>query len=169
MSIYTEPKSWGPHFWFVMKCVAYNYPTTPTPEDKNNASVFFNNLKSMLPCEICRNNLKQHMGVYPLDPALATKLTLISWVNKIQAETDKTIAAQNNNPRPTIQQPPKPVQNIRKPNERIVIRNPKDSDKRNKHTKRHHTVKQTMRRFSIGHKQANDPKPKCNCKRGGGH
>ena len=38
---YTNPKNWGPYFWFMMKCIAYNYPANPSTDDKQKTADYF--------------------------------------------------------------------------------------------------------------------------------
>jgi hypothetical protein len=45
---YTDPKSWGPHFWFMMFCIANNYPENPTNTDRNVTHGFFSNMQRSL-------------------------------------------------------------------------------------------------------------------------
>ena len=60
MSQYSSPKIWGPHFWFILRCVAHNYPLNPTPEEANHVKNFFHELQYVLPCEVCKYTFKQH-------------------------------------------------------------------------------------------------------------
>ena len=56
MSEYTDPKSWGPHFWFVMRCTANNFPENPSINDAKYYVDFYTNLKNILPCPKCAVN-----------------------------------------------------------------------------------------------------------------
>lgn len=91
MSLYTSPKSWGPHFWFILRCVANTYPVSPTPEDAKHVKSFFNELQFILPCDICKYSLSQHFKKHPIDNALAGKDKLVEWVEIIYNETKKVI------------------------------------------------------------------------------
>ena len=48
---------WGPPFWHVLHTISFNYPVKPTKEDKINYYNFIINLKNILPCKYCRDNL----------------------------------------------------------------------------------------------------------------
>jgi len=91
MEDYTTPKSWGPHFWYIMRCTAYNYPTNPSREDIANTKTFYSIIQHILPCEICKYTYKQHFAKHPIDRYLSTKKKLIEWVEIMCAETKKII------------------------------------------------------------------------------
>lgn len=96
-SIYTSPKSWGPHFWFVMKCIAYNYPDNPTTEEKERVKKFYLDLQYLLPCAKCRKSYTEHIFNHPINHWLANGRKLFEWVNIIYKETNKNINANNGN------------------------------------------------------------------------
>lgn len=101
MSEYTIPKIWGPHFWFVIRAVAYNYPDNPSETDKNHARTFYTNMKHVLPCENCSQSYAGHLEQFPLEKALANRLSLRAWVETIYRETEKQIRKNNVGPAPT--------------------------------------------------------------------
>lgn len=88
---YTSPKSWGPHFWFMLRCIAYNYPLKPSAEDANHARTFILELQYLLPCELCKYTFKQHFTKYPIDKGLINKASLMEWIETIYQETKKII------------------------------------------------------------------------------
>jgi hypothetical protein len=88
---YTDPKLWGPNFWFVFRCIANNYPELPSEDDLEHVYTFFNEFQYILPCEICRESFKGHFIKYPLKEYLVNKKKLIEWVETIYNETDKKI------------------------------------------------------------------------------
>lgn len=53
-------QTWGPPLWHVLHTISFNYPINPTPHDINNYYNFFKNLKYILPCRHCRDNLVQN-------------------------------------------------------------------------------------------------------------
>lgn len=88
---YTNPKSWGPHFWFIMRCIANNYSTNPTKEETSHVRNFIMELQYVLPCEVCKYTFKQHYNRNPLDKYLANNDKLMEWVEIIYQETKKVI------------------------------------------------------------------------------
>jgi hypothetical protein len=57
---------WGPCIWTFLHTVSFNYPIEPTQEDKDHYRDFIMSLRHILPCGICRNNLKKNMKKLPL-------------------------------------------------------------------------------------------------------
>lgn len=80
---YNDPKSWGPHFWFVMRCIAANYPDNPTNDDKYRIIKFYRSLKYLLPCEKCQHHYREILRNYPIERNVKNKNELTRWVEKI--------------------------------------------------------------------------------------
>lgn len=91
MTDYTSPKSWGPHFWYMMRCLAHNYPIKPTSEDAKHVKIFYEELQFILPCDLCKYTYKQHFTKFSIDNYLSTRDDLITWVETIFQETKKVI------------------------------------------------------------------------------
>lgn len=88
---YTNPKSWGPHFWFILRCIANNYSDNPTKEETAHVRTFIMELQYVLPCEVCKYTFRQHYNRNPLDRYLGNKDKLMEWVELIYQETKKVI------------------------------------------------------------------------------
>lgn len=88
---YSSPKIWGPHFWYILRCVAHNYPLNPTADDAQHVKTFLTELQYVLPCEICKYTFKQHFNKYPIEKGLTNRDKLIDWVEIIYEETKKAI------------------------------------------------------------------------------
>jgi hypothetical protein len=88
---YVYPKYWGPHFWFMMRCIAYNYPDDPTLEEAEIARSFFNGFKNNLPCLKCQSAYRYHLKENPVEGALKNRDELMKWVECIYLETKKAI------------------------------------------------------------------------------
>ena len=57
---------WGPSAWHFLHSLSFNYPTKPTCEDKKNYRNFILNLRNVLPCGKCRENLCKNFKKLPL-------------------------------------------------------------------------------------------------------
>ena len=57
---------WGPSLWHYLHTMSFNYPINPTENDKKNYMTFILNLKSVLPCRYCRENLKNNLKKLPI-------------------------------------------------------------------------------------------------------
>ena len=57
---------WGPPFWHYLHTMSFNYPVEPTHEDKKHYRNFILNLKYVLPCRFCRQNIRTNFKHLPL-------------------------------------------------------------------------------------------------------
>lgn len=57
---------WGPAQWHFMHTISFNYPVTPTSQDKKNYRDYILSLQNVLPCKYCRINLKTNLKHMPL-------------------------------------------------------------------------------------------------------
>ena len=57
---------WGPPMWHVLHTISFNYPVSPTEEQKKHYYKFYYNLKNILPCKYCRDNLANNFKKVPL-------------------------------------------------------------------------------------------------------
>ena len=57
---------WGPSQWHFLHTMSFNYPTNPTNLEKKAYRNYMLNLKNVLPCGKCRNNLKENYKKLPL-------------------------------------------------------------------------------------------------------
>jgi hypothetical protein len=72
---------WGPPLWHTLHTISFNYPVKPTKEDKENYYNYFNNLKYVLPCKYCRDNLKKNLKNLPLKKSVfKNRDSLSRWV-----------------------------------------------------------------------------------------
>jgi hypothetical protein len=60
---------WGPSMWHFLHIMSFNYPVKPTEEDKKNYKEFVLNLRHILPCKYCRQNLTNNLKSSPLTMA----------------------------------------------------------------------------------------------------
>ena len=61
-----EPTIWGKHAWVFLHSISMNYPDKPSISDKKNYKDFFENLKFILPCEVCKKHYSQHIHKNPI-------------------------------------------------------------------------------------------------------
>jgi len=57
---------WGPPLWHVLHTMSFNYPVEPSIDQKKHSRDFIINLKHVLPCGKCRENLKKNIKELPL-------------------------------------------------------------------------------------------------------
>jgi hypothetical protein len=77
------PSIWGPHLWFMMHVISFEYPLNPTEYDKRIYHDFYTTLKEVIPCDLCKKHYRDFITKYPLTPHLDTRDTLVKWVISI--------------------------------------------------------------------------------------
>lgn len=91
---------WGPHLWFSLHTITFNYPLKPTIDDKDNYRNFFNSMKNVIPCSVCKKNYIRHLNEIPIDQHLHNRKSLVYWVidlhNMVNGETGKKILSYDN-------------------------------------------------------------------------
>jgi len=95
-----DPTVWGPHLWFVMHTVSFNYPNEPTQNDKQNYFTFFYNLTKIIPCKDCRTHFIEFVKQNPIQNYLINRDKLIEWVMNAHNNVNKL----NNKPEWTLEQ-----------------------------------------------------------------
>jgi hypothetical protein len=58
--------TWGPPLWHALHTMSFNYPVSPTLEDKHHYRDFILSLQHVLPCGACRKNLKTNFKQMPI-------------------------------------------------------------------------------------------------------
>lgn len=71
---------WGPHMWFIMHTISFNYPINPTTGDKQNYGQWFMDIKNVLPCKYCRDSYTKILQIIPIENYLGTRYQLAYWV-----------------------------------------------------------------------------------------
>jgi hypothetical protein len=75
---------WGPPLWHVLHCISFNYPNKPSVKDKKHYRNLITNLKHVLPCKYCRNNLKKNLKSLPLtNNDLKNRTCFSKWMFKL--------------------------------------------------------------------------------------
>lgn len=88
---------WGPPMWHILHTISFNYPVEPTEKDKINYYNFYKNLKNILPCRYCRENLKKNLKKLPLNKAVfKNRGTLSKWVYDLHEAVNKMLGKSSN-------------------------------------------------------------------------
>jgi len=56
---------WGPPMWHYLHTMSFNYPVSPTAEDKKHYRDFVISLRYVLPCGKCRDNFAKNLKKLP--------------------------------------------------------------------------------------------------------
>lgn len=86
---------WGPHLWFSLHTISFQYPLKPKEEDVEQYKSFFIQLQHVIPCSICKKNYKRHLKEFPVDNHLKSRKDIVYWVidlhNMVNSETGKRV------------------------------------------------------------------------------
>ena len=83
-----EPNIWGKHAWIFLHSVSMNYPDNPSNNDRKNYKDFFENLRYVLPCEVCKKHFSQHIQSNSIVSALHSKKKLVEWVIEVHNQVN---------------------------------------------------------------------------------
>ncbi len=90
-----DTRSWGPHGWFFLHTITFNYPEkNPSKEIQSKYRQLFNNLEFTLPCKYCRESYKKFIKELPIDDYLGNRAKLTKWLFKIHNKVNKKLRDQ---------------------------------------------------------------------------
>ncbi len=84
-----DPTKWGPHLWFFMHTISFNFPENPNFKNKVEYNDFYNSLKNMIPCELCKTHYIQYLEVSP--PDLSGRSALVKWTIDLHNKVNKQL------------------------------------------------------------------------------
>lgn len=89
--MHIPPEVWGPFFWHTIHITALGYPSEPSYAHKKAAKEFFESLKVLIPCPICKDHYVEHLEKYPIGPHLDRRSDLFRWTILLHNEVNKTL------------------------------------------------------------------------------
>ena len=89
--MHIPPEVWGPFFWYTIHITALGYPTQPSYAHKKAAKEFYESLKFLLPCPICKEHYITHLEKYPITPHLDRRSDLFRWTLLLHNEVNKSL------------------------------------------------------------------------------
>ena len=88
---------WGPPLWYSLHTISFNYPVKPSKEDKINYYNFFLNLKNVLPCRYCRENLAKNFKKLKFGKSVfKSRDTLSRWLYNLHEEINCMLGKTSN-------------------------------------------------------------------------
>ncbi len=82
-----EPNIWGPGAWTFLHSITFQYPENPSDLEKQKYYTFFNSLKNVLPCPVCREHYENNFEKLPI--RMDTRRELIEWLIDIHNEVNR--------------------------------------------------------------------------------
>lgn len=99
MTVYLDPKVWGPHYWFFLHTLAMTYPHHPNSVTKKKYYEFIQNLPLFLPVENISGEFSKLIEKYPITPYLDDRDSFVRWMhfihNKINEKLEKPTLSLN--------------------------------------------------------------------------
>ena len=89
--MHIPPEVWGPFFWHTIHIAALGYPSEPSYAQKRAAKEFYESLRILIPCPICREHFIVHLEKYPITPHLDRKADLFRWTILLHNEVNKIL------------------------------------------------------------------------------
>tara|TARA_Y100000741_G_C18239833_1_gene553181 strand:+ start:653 stop:1084 length:432 start_codon:yes stop_codon:yes gene_type:complete len=82
---------WGPHYWFVIHTMAFNYPNKPNVIDKKSHYKFVQDLPLFIPDKKSSRNFIQILKLYPVLPYLDNRKDFIKWTHFIHNRVNESL------------------------------------------------------------------------------
>jgi len=83
---------WGPSMWHFLHTMSFNYPVSPTADDKKHYREFMISMQYILPCKYCRQNLTKNYKVFPLRSSdLENRESFSRYVYKLHEMVNKML------------------------------------------------------------------------------
>ena len=93
MTVYLDPKIWGPHYWFFLHTVVMTYPHHPNTVTKKKYYEFIQNIPLFIPVENISTEFSKLIDKYPITPYLDNRESFVRWMhfihNKINEKLEK--------------------------------------------------------------------------------
>lgn len=86
-----NPVIWGPHYWFVLHTVAYNYPNQPNAVSKKKMYEFIMNFPMIIPHESISQSFTKLLDKYPVSPYLDSRQSFMKWMHFIHNQVNKSL------------------------------------------------------------------------------
>jgi len=83
---------WGPSLWHYLHTMSFNYPISPSKEEKKRYKNFIMSLRHVLPCKYCRINMKKNLKAVPLNnKALKNRTNFSKWMYCLHEHINKML------------------------------------------------------------------------------
>ena len=87
-----NPMVWGPAAWKFFETVAFGYPDNPNDLEKQAAFNFFESLRYLLPCAVCKEHYDENFAKLPVN--VESRDSLSRWVVDFHNIVNKSLNKQ---------------------------------------------------------------------------
>lgn len=81
-------ETWGPVIWWVLHCIAANYPKIPTEKDRQDMVVWIHKFSRFLPCPTCGTHLSEYLEKNDIYPSTASRELLERYFYDLHEEVN---------------------------------------------------------------------------------
>lgn len=86
---------WGNSMWNSLHCISFTYPVLPSDEDKKHYKIYFESLKYVLPCCVCRKHYTKHTQIGGdfeiVDDIFESRHSLSKWVFDLHKNVNESL------------------------------------------------------------------------------
>ena len=93
-TIVFDPFIWGPHYWFFLHTIAMIYPNHPNAETKKLYYEIIYQFHQFIPVQEMANDYKVMLDLYPIQPYLENKESLLKWMHFIHNHINQRLKKQ---------------------------------------------------------------------------
>jgi len=91
-----KPLEWGPSIWYLIHSIAYYCDEKDFKNNNNFFFLFYNSLKKLIPCPICRKHLNKLMNKKNINTCKSNE-DLINWTIRKHNEVNNRLKKKNLN------------------------------------------------------------------------
>lgn len=89
-----NPEIWGPHYWFFLHTISYNYPNKPNKVLKRKYYDLIMNFPVFIPDSKSRKTFMVLLDKYPVSPYLDSSIDFQKWVHFIHNKVNEIVGKQ---------------------------------------------------------------------------
>tara|TARA_B100000424_G_C22689156_1_gene376806 strand:- start:60 stop:491 length:432 start_codon:yes stop_codon:yes gene_type:complete len=86
-----NPEIWGPHYWFVIHTIAFNYPNKPNVIEKKSHYKFIQDLPLFIPDKKSSRNFTEILKIYPVLPYLDNRKDFLKWTHFVHNRVNESL------------------------------------------------------------------------------
>ena len=86
-----NPEIWGPHYWFVIHSIAFNYPKNPNGLQKKDHYKFVQSLPQFIPDTKSSSNFTELLKLYSVIPYLDNRKDFVKWTHFIHNRVNESL------------------------------------------------------------------------------
>lgn len=86
-----NPAIFGPSLWYILHTMAAHYPIAPTYAEQTEMKYYLIGLPASLPCEICKEHLREWLATHSIDSAIQNRKSLFNYIFEMHNNVNKRL------------------------------------------------------------------------------